>query len=166
MTVTQLNLDDKFPCYLYYYFVCFCGDTKSTHSRQQRSVENVIIFDRHQGEVRSSQLKFEFKTNLDKAVKVLPRSSPFYYWFDPSFPMFEVKRNLNELHCPWSSLGPRSLIKTRRLYNKFSSSCTLGVRIRKNTLMSRWKALVSVVVSYARVNLNISATIAFPVVSI
>ena len=78
MTVNKLHLDDKFPFYLYYYFVCFCGDTKSTHSRQQRSVENVIIFDRHRGEVRSSQLKIEFKTNLVKAVKVLSRSSPFY----------------------------------------------------------------------------------------
>lgn len=68
MTVDKLNLDDKFPCYLYYDFLCFCGDTLSTHSRQQRSVENVIIFDRHQREVRSSQLKFEFKTNLVKVV--------------------------------------------------------------------------------------------------
>ena len=78
MRVNKLNLDDKFPFYLYYYFVCFCDDTKSTHSRQQRSVENVIIFDRHQGEERSSQLKFELKTNLVKAVKVLSRSSPLY----------------------------------------------------------------------------------------
>lgn len=78
MTVNKLNLDDKFPFYLYYYFVCFCDDTKSTHSRQQRSVENVIIFDRHQEEERSSQLKFELKTNLVKAVKVLSRSSPLY----------------------------------------------------------------------------------------